>query len=196
MSELEMTLNALWDEVGKVKRRLELLATQDLPSMRSGTSFPSQPDYGNNRPFYRTDLGWWCYYDGTRWLTCLEFNVQSQLVTGISADGNTYFAVLRNDYTPYITRVSSITYVAATNDGTKYWTLITQGLNAAAGLTSNIDSFTTAADTAAVYTAHDHAPSVTSTPANYAWLRMNYTKTSTPGNLQFMVTVYYRLVVT
>jgi hypothetical protein len=37
----------------------------------SGTAFPTGAAltaFGNNRPFFRTDLGEWYYYDGTRWL--------------------------------------------------------------------------------------------------------------------------------
>jgi hypothetical protein len=160
----------------------------------SGSSNPAQPAYGNNVPFFRTDLGWWIYYDGTRWLTAFELPMiygQIVLSNQDGVQGN-----FRTDHAPYITRVSLVTRVPTTNNGSNYWTVVTHGWNAAMNAASNIDSFTTAADTVNVETPHDHAPSVSATPANNLFGAFNATTTGSPGQLEIWFNILFRLIIT
>ena len=45
------------------------LTVGQIQAYTFGSSLPAQPAYGTDVPFFRTDLGEWCYYDGTRWLS-------------------------------------------------------------------------------------------------------------------------------
>lgn len=167
---------------------------RNLIKATGGTAFPASP--GNGDRFFRSDLGMACYHDGTRWLTENEYSVQGPIDKTFSADATQYIAPVRTDYAAYITRIIAQTNVAATNDGTKYWTIIVRGLNDAGVSATNVDSFTTAADTQAVNTQHVHAPSITATPANRSGFDVSVAKTSTPGNLILNIRVQYRMIIT
>jgi hypothetical protein len=90
------------------------------------------------------------------------------------------------------------TKVAALNDGTKYWTIISYIWDLTQATATALDTFNTSADTAATWTAHEHAPATTSLPGatNKHYASAQLTKTSTPGNLDIFATWYYRLIVT
>lgn len=161
----------------------------------SGTAFPGSP--ATNDRFFRTDLGFLCYYDGTRWLTAHEYSYQAPYNTG-SATGtitNT-FARIRNDYATWFTRVAFNTQVATTNDGSNYWTFQIISYNTTFAANTVIFSVSTNADTVNVWTNHDATPS-TQNPANYGGLVVNVSaKTGTPGAFAVMANIYYRLIVT
>ena len=56
------------NEAGTSKK----LTVRLLLAAEQGAAFPTGAAltaFGNNRPFWRTDLGESCYYDGTRWLS-------------------------------------------------------------------------------------------------------------------------------
>lgn len=159
----------------------------------AGTAFPASPRMGDQH--FRTDLGWWCYYDGTQWLTASEFSLEGYQLA-VSANGSLLMGKAREDYVPYVTRVSIEYSVATTNDGSKYWTLTVRGRDNTLASITNVHIRTTAALTADAWTAYGSAPNETATPANAAVFDMLYAKTSTPGNLSYYVTVFYRLIVT
>lgn len=95
-------------------------------ALQAGTAFPGSPITGQG--FYRTDLGVYCYYDGTRWLGPMI----SQSLIGSANSGGvpaTYtgttligrFAPI----SPHLYWIVSVTwsfYVATTNNGSNYWT--------------------------------------------------------------------------
>lgn len=158
-----------------------------------GTAFPGSPATGD--VFYRSDLGWLCFYDGTRWLTIHDqaehLSVQSQPNNFTSVP----VAVPRTDYAPYVTRVKFISRVNTTNDGSKFWTVALRGINLAYSAATTIYQFTTASDTVNVFTKHEAAAS-TPNPSNSEWFDLSGSKTSTPGTLDCAVELYYRLIVT
>jgi hypothetical protein len=156
-----------------------------------GTTFPLAPAAGD--VYFRTDLGFECYYDGTRWLTTHEY-AESVTTTLFTANGNALASQARSDYAIYVTRVAISTDVLTTNNGTNYWTVTVRGLNAALTATTLL-TFTTAADTVNVFTNHEAAPA-TNTPANRLFFDVLVAKTLTPGNIYTIVTIYYRLIVT
>lgn len=168
----------------------------------TGTSFPGAPQ--TNQLFFRTDLGWWCYYDGTRWLTVhetahpLAISDAANPVT-YSGAGNTITArsPYRGDYSLYVTRVATVTLVATTNNATNYWTYTLRAVVADGSSPTNVHTFNTSGDAAGAQSNHDAAPSV-SPPvfASRNYFDIVVTKTLAPGALTFWSTVYYRMIVT
>lgn len=160
----------------------------------SGTAFPGAP--ATEDTFWRTDINLACFYDGTRWLTVNEtaFTHDHGAIQE-TADGQFAGRDLRTDYAPYFTRVIVTTYVVTTNNGTKYWTLALVGSDATYSANTTIYTFNTSADAADTYVTHEAAPS-TPNPANRAHIMTTFVKTSTPGNLLWWATLYYRLIVT
>lgn len=186
-------------QVGDVLKRLAFLEKQarapraEAIISGAGTSFPASP--ATNQLFYRTDLDWLCYYDGTRWLTVHEY-AASETRTALGA-GTYVIGPLRQDYAPYVTRVARLINTGATNTGANYWTITVLGANATQAATTNIDVATTAAQAASTWATSDSAPSATATPANNAAFDFSLVATGAPSNLGTIVlVVHYRLIVT
>lgn len=185
-------------QVEHIARRLRHVETFERESM-GGSAFPTGISTGFR--FFRTDLGWWCYYDGTRWLTAHEYT--AFILINTAAVSTTNFtsigpAELRTDYAPYITRCVVSYNVAATNNGSNYWTIDIRGINAAYTVATTIHTTNTSAATAGTWNQNDAAPSTSATPSNRSRLDILLTKTAgTPGNISCpSAMVYYRLIVT
>lgn len=157
-----------------------------------GNSFPGSPV--SNQLFYRRDLDWLCFYDGTRWLTTFELSMQIPATT-FSASTSSALAAFRTDRAPYITRVALSYYVATTNNGSNYWDIVWRGVNSSYAGATSILSQTTSAGSANTWTRTEAAAS-NSTPSNNAILDVNISKVNSPGNLQIIGTCFYRLIVT
>lgn len=157
-----------------------------------GNSFPGSPV--NNQIYYRRDLDWLCFYDGTRWLTTFELSMQ---VPSTTFSGSTSYALasFRTDYAPYITRLALSYYVATTNNATHNWTVAWRGVSASYGGATTILSQSTSAGAASTWTRVEAGPS-NATPSNNAMLDFAITKNNSPGNLQTVGTLFYRLIVT
>ena len=65
-----------------------------------GTSMPSSPATGDR--FFRTDLGFECYYDGTRWLTTNVFTINDPRYEELSASFGLGWNIVNDDYDIYI----------------------------------------------------------------------------------------------
>jgi hypothetical protein len=158
-----------------------------------GTAFPTVPAPVADDLFYRTDLNWLCFYDGTEWMTVQEYTVTLPTST-LSADGsgNSYVPV-GDYYAVYITHVVFHTLVASTNDGSNYWTVLLRGAEITTAVQTTIWSFTTAADTVGVWKSHETLDPTTPQPSERNWLHYRGEKTNAPGNLSVLATVYYRL---
>ncbi len=168
--------------------------TNDKLSM-IGTSFPGSP--ATNDLYFRTDLGWWCYYDGARWLTCHEYCAILQQLFLQSSNWLSSSCEVRQDYAPYISRVTISTRVNTTNNGSHYWSVQVRGINLAYGAATSIHTFTTASDTVDTIVQRDATPSATATPANDIRLDYAFQKTGSPGTLDcWGAAVFYRLIVT
>ena len=171
--------------------RLTIASNGEL--IHGGTSFPGSPS--SSARFFRTDLGFECYYDGTRWLTVHEYSVGRQFDT--PAAGTYVIAPFHITYAPYITRVVRIIATSATNNGTNYWTIAILGANSTQGATTTVDSANTSAQSANAWATTGSAPSATATPANNAALDISITATLAPSTLTAVgVTIYYRLIIT
>ncbi|HEX6293379.1 MAG TPA: hypothetical protein VFZ66_29630 [Herpetosiphonaceae bacterium] len=174
-----------------LKRRVERIAAANTTEA-SGTAFPSSPPTGLR--FYRSDLGWWCFYDGARWLTCHELSAQRG-VTGLTVATSVPISDIRQDYAPYVARCTTGYVVATTNNGSNYWTITIRGVNAAYNAASSVHQFNTSA-ASLTWAQNDAAPSVSAAPSNRARIDVDLAVTGAPGSLSIYVTVYYRLIVT
>lgn len=161
----------------------------------SGAAFPSSPSAGLR--WFRSDLGWECYYDGTRWLTAWEFPL------AFAAGGNTYatnysattasvrYASTRNDFKLWLTYAVMTISTGATNSGASYITYNFVDSNAA-----TVWSVSTAADSTNA-TVTKAASSFTQPSAVATFVRLDIAVTGAPS-AQFCYTpvMYARLVVT
>jgi hypothetical protein len=162
------------------------------PIAGAGTSFPGTPV--TNETFFRTDLGWLCYYDGSQWLTVEEFQAIEEADNGNTVNSTRNKRPVRTDYAPYFTRVEVGTKVATPNNATNYWTVDIQAFDEAETSSTSIYSFTTSGDTVGTYVRH--ASDANTTAANDQKVACVIAKNNLPGALDFMYTVFYRLVVT
>ena len=160
-----------------------------------GTAFPASP--ATNDRFFRTDLGWLCYYDGTRWLTVHEYTHSTILPIGTSVS-NAYLATFyqRGGYQPYFTRYAGRRYVQTTNDVSNYWTIAAVLYTQAYGGGTTLDTFSTSADGVLTTTTFDRTPNTAQTNASYGLLAISFTKTGSPGSAFCEMTMSYRLIVT
>lgn len=183
-------------EFEKLKRRVAELDRLEN-GLGGGSAFPASPSTG--ALFYRTDIDFLCFYDGTRWLTVHEYEAGLEVVTTTSSPVSASYVANRTDYAPYVTRTTMATNVAATNDGSNYWTVNIRGINGAFSAGTTVIGRNTSADTAAVWAyVETSGGSLTSqTPANYAYWEIQATKTAgTPGALTVTVLVVFRLIIT
>lgn len=95
----------------------------------SGTSFPAQPAYGDNRPFWRTDRGMEYYYDGTRWLSTQMFSrVDSAPTIQWLASGGqqapiSWPTTFRGGVDAHLIAWTAVFFVNGTNDASNNWTI-------------------------------------------------------------------------
>jgi hypothetical protein len=164
-----------------------------------GTSNPASP-YTNQR-FFRTDLGYAIYYDGTRWLTEQEFEFVwiggiegTQPIT--ATNGSVPRAVVPNDWGIYLTKFVFKMMVQTTNDATRYWTadLIPVSLTNVALTTLKSAS----TQSLAIDTYHDLGGAAINAvlDANAKTLRITPTRVSTGGPMRMLPTLMYRKIIT
>lgn len=163
----------------------------------AGASFPTGISAGFR--FFRTDLGFDCYYDGTRWLTIHEYHVPITMFGDqtAAANGNFTGPELRSDYAPYITRIVTGYHVATTNNGANFWTILLRAYNVAYSAATGIDQFDTSGVAANTWLQDDTATfSGTGTPANRARFDLSVTVFGAPGVITVNQVVSYRLIIT
>lgn len=163
----------------------------------AGTAFPGSPATGQR--WFRTDLGWLCYYDGTRWLTAHEYaesldwasNIADPLPDASYVNNQSImFNVSRSDYGVYFTRAEVWMFVTTTNNTSNYWVLELTNTGTVCG------AFSTQNDAA-----NTNLWKIASTPvvlatARQYWQMRTSNNVGTPGNLIARATVSYRLIVT
>jgi hypothetical protein len=157
-----------------------------------GSTFPTFPTAGEL--FFRTDLGYWCYWDGSRWLTANEYHVHFPY-TVYSASGNNQLAQGHSNRAILVTRVAMRTNVVGTNNASNYWTGWVRSLNPLFQYSTDVYSFNTYYDAGSVWVSHEGNPSVAA-PTYYGGFDVNIFKSGAPGNLTILGAVYYRLIVT
>ena len=181
-------------QIAVLADQLERLRKADAGTP-SGASFPTSPTTGFL--FFRTDLGFLCYYDGTRWLTTHEYVLDADAAAVPANNTAPYEWQMRQDYNPFFTRVTATVIVATTNNGTNFWTVRFRGLILDRSGATTIHDFTTAADSADGYLLKDAVPTGSQTPANDNTVQVFVTQTLAPGALTIVsASVAYRLIVT
>lgn len=160
-----------------------------------GTSFPGSPK--THELFYRTDRNLEYFYDGTRWLTTQEY---SQVLGNL--DNNQPFTVNASlawgatdlgANGQWITRISAVNYVSTTNNGTSYWTVQLTSRTAGAVAHNIGSSWNTSAISANSFEKFTTTVGAQVTAGDTHFV-VSGTKTSTPGSIYTMATIYYRLI--
>lgn len=178
-------------QIAVIEDRLERLRKADT-GMSAGTSFPASPATG--LMLFRTDLGWWAYYDGTRWLTAHEYTTALPFADYSASDSFANWQRFRTDYNLYVTRVAMTTRVSTTNNGTNFWTIAIEGQNQGFSGGTTIYQPDTSADTAGTFTSHEATANVVLT--SLVHFNLSVQKTLAPGTLRISWAVYYRLILT
>jgi hypothetical protein len=189
---------------------LDSIDTSDAVLQGGGTSFPGSPTTGDR--FYRTDYRMWFFYDGTRWLSDQLFLANS----GTFAASGTYATSISATQTS-VNRISfphslgtdiwieDFTVVALISSGgsalsaSHKWVgslMKVDASNAGTSMgTCSIDSGTSSP------TWHNRKADIDAllgTTATYSHVRLDWTKTGTPGalNITAPFAITYRIVAT
>ena len=109
------------------EKRLDRIEIKEVPMFNYGAANPIVWPVGV--PFFRTDLGWWIFNDGTRWLTVHEYAVSltpfglNPLPFAGAGPATILLAPIRSDYQAWYTHSDYYIFVNTTNNGTNYWAL-------------------------------------------------------------------------
>jgi len=153
-----------------------------------GTSFPGSPS--TNDKYYRTDRNLLYYYDGTRWLTTEVFFIELKKEDSVSAWPLTATGIpvhrgtlpFGSDYDYYLLDWHWASFVATTNDGSKFWTVTLHKIDSGVGDTTVITA-STSADTASVTYLKKSA--INALLGSFVAFYTGTAKTSTPGAHSF-----------
>ena len=190
---------AFWDDSEGALKWLALTAdlaisTTNLGTAR-GTSFPVAPGTGDR--YFRTDLGYECYYDGTRWLTVNEY-ITGQLREGAVDTTDTNLLLLQNSKHVYVTTISVVTYTATTNDASNYYTMdfyLVPIWGYYAAMSTLLHTFDTKTDGTANWAEHTGCNTAHLGASDYH-IMAKITKTGSPGTLNYVFVAAYRLIIT
>lgn len=170
-----------------------------------GTAFPLSADLPGGLQtsdrFFRTDLGWLCYYDGTRWLTVHDtlLTVTPKVSSGVTPQ-STPEVILPTEWGIYISRVIISTVVSTTNNVTNFWTVSIQTVNTAVTAGDTIYTFNTSGDVVNVRTPREAAPPLTLNPPIPTNRNLIRTTASfgagAPGALEIICGIRFRLIIT
>lgn len=171
----------------------------------SGTAFPASPT--TNDRFYRTDLTLWFFFDGTRWMTEDLFTCQLRSNSATVQPYAATTATVQVAGMPSLQGGSDLwieshmcTFLVA-GGGTALgaahkWVGTVQKGDSAAALTTvatvNIDSGASAAWRRIETTVN----ALINTPTTFFFFATTWTKTGTPGTLQALEEIHYRIVAT
>lgn len=181
----------IYRRLAALEKWQDAMAAVELPRLNYGSAFPAS--WPQDVPFYRTDVDFWCVYNGSIWLTTHEY-IGTVLIESTTTAGNYVGIENRTDYAPYITRVAVGRITATTNNLANHWTWSVRGINAGYSAATAIYAANTAADTAGTW-AHNDTSSVTTTPANYTRWDVDIAKTGAPGAIILLATIWYRLII-
>lgn len=161
----------------------------------SGTANPPAPVVGQT--FFRSDLGWWIYWNGTYWLTAHEYSSELHR-GGYAVTTDLLQAALRTDYKPFFTRVAGSVLVATTLTASDYWIVYwmcrSVGEAQADWLHNpDIKPAMYAAGTWYHIEAAVNRASTLASPAKLAWYVQ---RVGNPGVISVEQVTFYRLIVT
>lgn len=159
-----------------------------------GTSFPGSPATGKR--CYRTDRNIWYFYDGTRWLSEQLFHLSTgdkiTSTQGSTTAGSISRFTIPFAYDIYLVSVDYGLFVATTNTGAAYWTIVTQSIDTAAATTNYASTNTSALSPNVRYNVSVAVNAVFDTDS---WtVQTISSKTGSPGAFTCYATLVYRLV--
>jgi hypothetical protein len=154
----------------------------------AGASFPAQPAFGNDVPFFRTDLGRTYYYDGTRWLS------EELFTLGFYAAGLDGAQALPGHTTGIWWVDHMLGFKLATNDGSNYWTIALHDQQDANGADTSRGSLNTSASTQGQYLGLSGTLGAVSSAPIFAYIA--FTATGSPSAITWAYTARYRLIAT
>lgn len=165
------------------------------PQDGSGSAFPTAPVA--NMRWFRTDLGGWYYYNGTRWLSEAPVIIDGGSAIGVAAGATVYYSAPPDATTTlWIEQVVFSSYVAATNNGSNYWTLGLYKYNSAAAATA-VATRNTNADTQATFYSNEVAVGAVYDPAAHPVFGLTPTiAAGAPGTLNLGCTIVARKIAT
>jgi hypothetical protein len=167
-----------------------------------GSSMPAQPAYGNNIPFFRSDLGEWYYYDGTRWLsthlyqatwnnfmnTALAATTSAYVLPVPPAPSDIYLVGHREDF--FVN--GGGTALGASHN----WVGVLAKIDVNAAATT-VSTITINSGSSGVFRMLENATiNAALTAASYFTFKETWTKTGTPGALQAIGVLSYRKIAT
>lgn len=160
----------------------------------------ANPTALTNARFWRTDLGFEIYYDGTRWLTTQLYSWDLQLadvaslpIAAASIPATTHRGPLLNgEYDIYITKAYYWFFVTTTNNGTNYYSFTLKDAPGAATLHAAVNTSAVAANTHLQLVGTVNALVGTTDKE----IEVFVDKVGTPGTLYLGAKVFGRLVVT
>lgn len=164
----------------------------DVDTVPKGTAFPGSPASGD--VYFRTDLGMWCYYDGTRWLSSQRYTDSFPFVQNISVNTDVVADMTPAEtvHKPYLLRWDVICTVRATNSASNYWRI---GLYRAGG-TSVVSVNTSLIAANATYQSVSSTSGFSQPYASPTLWYPYAVKVGTPTGLDFWAKVTYQLVIT
>jgi len=174
-------------------RRVDQVQAIEKRLTGEGTSFPSGPITGSR--FYRSDLGFECYYDGTRWLTVHEYEAVLTWYWRIAvpyaggSPATLMLVPLRTDHAVYFTRCKAYADVTAPNNGKNYW-----GWQLTIGTTA-VFSFDTSGDAAATALNKEGSTAAVCSGTTFAKGEI-VAKVGAPGAIVLNAAFWYRLIIT
>lgn len=184
---------------------VQLSANSGTPLFRyGGTAFPSGAPLAANDLFYRTDLGGWYFYDGTRWLSETEYVMPLVYYNGGSANDqpvSTSPILMSRLLVPtdisdiYIIDWRWVMRLGATNSGTAYWTYVLEKVTLGIA-TTQIASDNTSANSA--NTTVEHVVTINAAlGTTNRFLQSTISKTGSPTSVDLMMeSIRYRRIAT
>lgn len=184
---------------------LELANASALADLTSGAAFPTGAAltaYGDDRPYFRTDLGEWYYHHGASgWLSTVEYPLGLTLnafsVYTVSAQAYQFgLAAAFSGMKYYFTRWMAEMHVTATNNGSNYWSV--KVVYRKADLTGSTQLISTTSYSGTPNTAHDYGGAIGTVvdPATYVDGFVEADTVGSPSALVLSAEIFYRKIAT
>ena len=185
-------------EILQLQRQLERLgAGVEIPPINYGSANPSINVTG--RPFFRTDLGLWIYYDGTQYLTAESFKSEEWYSKpgAVSASTTDFIGEIRWDHQAYVTRVTMHYFLTGTQDASNYWSITPRMYNSPETTSTDLATVKSTALTVGTGSSYSFTVTTHTDASNRYLFAMSYIKTGAPGAIsQLGATLFYRLIIT
>ena len=158
----------------------------------SGSSFPTPSFTG--QLFYRSDLEYWCFWNGSYWLTVDEY-VADLILSYYSSSTWVPGQAIKSDYNIFVTKININYMVGATNNASNYWDIVTRSINTPLTSSTWLGYLSTASSSHSTYY-NDLAIRNIIPAVAPGWIDFSFTKVGSPGTLTAGVSCYYRFRIT